>query len=230
MFAVMLASACAVIFDLDGVIVDTKEAHQASFVALGAEVGYTVTDEEFRHIFGRRNEEIFPLLFGQPLPTERVAWLADRKEAIFRDLIRGKICPLPGVLTLLPALRAAGFHLAIGSSTPRANVDLILASLEITDLFEVIISAENVTQGKPDPQVFCLGAARMGIPPAQCMVVEDAVAGVEAARNGGMQALAVTTNHARAALHAAHRVVDSLEEVTPAEILALITPPAPPAG
>ncbi|HEY3379635.1 MAG TPA: HAD-IA family hydrolase [Armatimonadota bacterium] len=217
------ASDCAVIFDLDGVIVDTKAAHKAAFLQLGDEVGYSMTDEQFRHAFGRRNEEIFPYLYGQPLPPERVAWLADRKEAIFRDLVRGKVQALPGVPKLLPALRDAGFHLAIGTSTPRANVDLILDALQIAALFETIVSAENVTKGKPDPQVFCLGAERLGIPPARCVVVEDAIAGVQAARRGGMKALGVTTNHERESLHEANRVVDSLAEVTPTDFLAMLT-------
>lgn len=139
-----------------------------------------------------------------------------------RDIIRGKVTALPGVLRLLPALRAAGFHLGIGTSTPRANVELILSSLGVTGLFQVIISSEDVTKGKPDPQVFLAGAERLGIPPARCVVVEDAVAGVQAALNGGMKAVGVTANHPREALGHATRVVDSLAELTPEDFLALL--------
>ncbi len=211
-----------VLFDLDGVIVDTKQAHLASFTQLGEEEGYVMTPEIFQHIFGRHNSDIFPLLYGHPLPAERVAWLSDRKEALFRDLIRGHITALPGVAALLPALAEAGYHLAIGTSTPRANVDLILGDLGFTRYFQAIVSAEDVTRGKPDPQVFLLAAQAVGVPPAQCVVVEDAVAGVRAARAGGMAALAVTTNHTRAALHEASRIVDSLAEVGPADFVALV--------
>ena len=219
----LVATDCAVLFDLDGVIVDTKDAHYESFVLLGKEVSYTIDDEQFRHLFGRRNDDIFPILYQRPLPEEQVRRLADRKEAIFRDLIRGNVTALPGVTTLLPALAAAGFHLAIGTSTPRENVAMVLASLGIAAYFHAIVSAEDVTVGKPDPQVFLLGAERLGIPPAQCVVVEDAVAGVQAALRGGMKALAVTTNHSREDLAIATRVVDSLAEVTPADFLALLT-------
>ena len=223
----LLADSCAVIFDLDGVIVDSKDAHEAAFIQLGREAGYSISAEQFRDTFGRRNEEIFPLLYGHPLPEERVRWLADRKEAIFRDMVAGQVTPLPGVRELLPALAAAGFHRALGTSTPRANVELILRELDLREYFETIVGSEDVNKGKPDPRVFSLGAERLGIPPALCVVVEDAVAGVAAALNGGMKALAVTTNHSRASLHAAHRVVDSLAEVTPADFLALIEACAP---
>jgi beta-phosphoglucomutase len=217
------AKNCAVLFDLDGVIVDSKDAHFAAFAQLGREVGYAFTAEHFLHTFGLRNEEIFPMLYGHDLPAERVRWLAERKEAIFREMVSGRVTALPGVLTLLPALAKAGFHRALGTSTPRENVELILRELDLLSYFETIVSAEDVTRGKPDPQVFSLGAERLGIPPAQCVVVEDAVAGVQAALNGGMKALALTTNHPRASLQAANRVLDSLEEVAPNDFLALIT-------
>lgn len=217
-----LATDCAVLFDLDGVIVDTGLAHHASFRQLGEEEGYQISDEQFRAIFGRRNEEIFPILFNSSLPDDRVAMLSDRKEEIFRSIIAGCVQPLPGITALLPALCDAGFQLAIGTSTPRANVDQILHELNLAQYFTAIISAENVSHGKPHPEVFTNGARALGVPAKQCVVVEDAVAGVEAALRGGMSALAVTTNHSRAALAAAHRIVDSLAEVTPEDFLMLI--------
>lgn len=219
----LLPDQCGVLFDLDGVIVDTKEAHFASFVKLGEEVGYPVTREQFQHFFGRRNNDIFPILYGKPLPEECIEELSDRKEAIFREMVRGCVAPLPGVRELLPALQRAGFHLAIGTSTPRANVELILDELHFTPYFAAIIAAEDVTCGKPDPQVFLLAAERVGRPPAHCVVVEDAVAGVQAALNGGMKALAVTTNHPREALRHATRVVDSLAEVGPTDFIGMLS-------
>jgi len=213
---------CAVLFDLDGVIVDSKEAHFLAFRQLGEEVGYPCTRETFTHIFGMHNNEIFPFLFGHPLPQTRITELADRKEAIVREIMRGHVQALPGARALVHALRDAGFHLAIGTSTPLANVELILGELGQREYFQVIVSAEDVTEGKPNPQVFLLGAERLGVSPDRCVVIEDAVAGVQAARNGGMKALAVTTNHSREALSKAERVVDSLEEVEPSDFLALL--------
>jgi beta-phosphoglucomutase family hydrolase len=215
--------ACAVIFDLDGVLVDSSACHYESFRRLGEEEGYTMTPELFRTIFGRRNPELFPIIYGHPLPASELDRLAERKETLFRELMRGQVRPLPGVLALVALLQAGGVHLAIGTSTPRENVTLILDELGLTDSFAVIVSAEDVSRGKPDPQVFCLAAERLGIPPARCIVVEDAVAGVQAARRGGMVAVGVTTNHPRAALSEAHRVVESLEELTLTDLMVLLT-------
>lgn len=213
---------CAVLFDLDGVIVDSKEAHFLAFQRFGEEAGYDFTRETFTHIFGMHNNAIFPIVFGHPLPQEEIDKMAERKETIVREMIRGHVAALPGAKALVRTLHEAGFHLAIGTSTPLANVELILGELGLREYFQAIISAENVKEGKPHPQVFLLGAQVLGIPPERCVVVEDAVAGVQAAHNGGMKALAVTTNHSREALSHAERVVDSLEEVRPQDFLRLI--------
>lgn len=211
-----------VLFDLDGVIVDSKAAHEAAFARLGEDAGYAFSHETFTRIFGMHNNDIFPILCGRALPQAEIDALAERKEAIVREMIRGRVQALPGVSALIPALQQAGFRLAIGTSTPRANVELILRELALAEYFDAISSAEDVQRGKPDPQVFLIAAERVGVPPARCVVVEDAVAGVQAAHHGGMAALAVTTNHSREALRAAERVVDSLAEVGPEDFLALV--------
>jgi len=214
---------CGVIFDLDGVLVDTREFHFRAFVSLGEMEHYRITEQMFRTIYGWHNADIFPYIYGHALAPSEVQRLAARKEELYREGIRGQVVAMPGVTELVHGLKAAGFHLAIGSSTPRANVDLVLSELRIKDLFQVIIAGEDVTKGKPDPQVFLLAAERLGIPPERCLVVEDAVAGVRAARRtAGMKALAVTTNHSREALSEAHRVVDSFTEVSPQDVLALL--------
>jgi beta-phosphoglucomutase len=213
---------CGIIFDMDGVIVDTAAYHFEAFARLGEEAGFNITEEQFRITFGWHNADIFPYLYGRPVPDEELARMAGRKESIFQQAIRGKVTALPGVSELVPALKAAGFHLAIGSSTPRANVDLILGELGFQPFFEAIASGEDVIKGKPDPQVFLLAAERLGVPPERCVVIEDAVAGVQAALNAGMKALAVTTNHSSEALRHAHRVVDRLTEVSAVDFLALL--------
>jgi beta-phosphoglucomutase len=215
-------AACGIIFDLDGVIVDTAAGHFASFVRLGEEAGFAMSREQFTALFGRHNNDIFPILYRHPLSPEQLASLQQRKEEIFREIVRGQLQALPGVPQLIPALAARGFHLAIGSSTPRENIDLVLDELRLADCFQAIAGGDDVTRGKPDPQVFLIAAERLGIAPAHCVVVEDAVAGVQAALSGGMKALAVTTNHPREALAHAHRVVDSLAEVTPDDFLRLL--------
>ncbi len=218
-----MATNMAVIFDMDGVIVDTTESHFKSFVELGEEVGYDMSRDLFKSIFGMHNNDIFPLLFNRQMSHDECNKLSDRKEDVFRDIIRGNVTALPGVLKLIPALKNAGFKVALGTSTAPKNVDLVLNDLDLMQYFDGMATAIDVVKGKPDPQVFLIAAKRIDMDPSRCVVIEDAVAGVQAALSAGMKALGVTVNHSREALSKAHRVVDSLEEVTPDDFINLIT-------
>ncbi|MEI6521731.1 MAG: HAD family phosphatase [bacterium] len=213
----------AVIFDMDGVIVDTTEGHYLSFVQMGKEIGYEMSRERFKFIFGMHNNDIFPLLLGHKLSQSECDKLSNRKEELFRNIIRGNVSALPGVIKLIPALKKAGFKIALGTSTAPENVELVLTDLKLMPYFDGMATAIDVVRGKPDPQVFLIAAKRVGIEPSQCVVIEDAVAGVQAALSAGMKAIGVTINHSREALSAAHFIVDSLEEVTPDDFYKLIT-------
>ena len=173
-------------------------------------------------MFGRRNNDIFPILYGHPLPPQQIDELSDRKEAIFREMDARRCRPAAGRARVAAGVEAAGFHLAIGTSTPRANVELILDELDFAAYFAAIVSAEDVTNGKPDPQVFLLAAERLGMPPAHCVVVEDAVAGVQAALQRRHESAGSDHQPLPRALHEATRVVDSLAEVTPEDFLAML--------
>jgi HAD superfamily hydrolase (TIGR01509 family) len=148
--------------------------------------------------------------------------IADEKEASFRRRIRQHVAPLLGVLELLKALAAAGFRQALASSAPLQNVRLIMKDLGIEGYFEVTVTEKDVTEGKPSPQGFLLAAQRLGVKPEDCIVIEDAVAGVTAAERAGMGCLAVTNTHPRSRLGEADLIVDSLEEVTVADIEGLL--------
>jgi beta-phosphoglucomutase family hydrolase len=203
-----------VLFDLDGVIVDSGECHKKSFFQIAHEEGIEMTDELFIEGFGRRNDEIFPMYLGRPLSQEKLDDLAERKEHIYREFMRESgVHPLPGVIEFIKDLKENGFKIAIGSSTCLKNIEFVLSSLGILDSFDAIVSAEDVTIGKPNPRVFVLGAERVGVVPKNCVVVEDAVAGVQAAKNGNMKALAVTTTRIAEDLYEADLIVDTLNEV-----------------
>ncbi len=212
-----------VIFDLDGVIVDTTEGHFISFLKLGEEIGYEMSRDIFKSIFGMHNNDIFPLLLGREIEPSECNQLSDRKEEIFRNVISGNISALPGVIELIPALKKEGFKIALGTSTAPENVELILTDLQLKQYFDGMATAIDVVRGKPDPQVFLIAAERIQINPDRCVVVEDAVAGVQAALSAGMKALGVTTNHSRTALSKAHLVVDSLCEMKTEDFAKLIT-------
>ena len=146
--------------------------------------------------------------------TAEVDAIAEEKEMTFRRLAGDKIKPLPGALELLKLLKDNGFSMAIASSTPAENIELVTGTLGIADCFQALVTGHDVTEGKPSPRVFLLAAQRLGVEPANCLVIEDAVAGVTAARRAGMACLAVTNTHSRQKLSEANLIVDSLEKVT----------------
>ncbi|MFQ5413131.1 MAG: HAD family hydrolase [Phycisphaerae bacterium] len=210
-----------VIFDMDGVLVDSADAHWRSWRQLADECGATVTEAQFAATFGRQNRDIIPFVFGD-MPDATCRRYADRKESIYRDLIRDDAPVVPGAVELVNRLYAAGAKLAVGSSAPRANIDLILDIMRVRDLISVVVSGDDVTRGKPDPQVFALCCRRLGLPPHQCVVIEDAPAGVEAAKAAGARAVAVLIHHPADAFARADMMVARLGDLTPAAVVSVV--------
>lgn len=215
----------AVIFDWDGVIIDSEDFHHRTWKLLSEEEGLILPPGAFELSFGMRNEQIIPNIFkwAQAEDTSRIQMLADRKEALYRKLVRQEgIEPLPGVRELLDALEAAGIPAAVGSSTPRANIDAVMEVIGVTAKFQAIVAAADVRQGKPHPEVFLTAAKRLGRPPECCVVIEDAHVGIEAARAGGFPVLAVATTHPIESLSAADECHAGLTTVTVESLRALI--------
>ena len=222
----------AAIWDVDGTLVDTAELHFNAWERLCRELGRPFSRADFAATFGKRNPEIFLQLFGPVFSAARIDELGTRKEDYYKDAARAGVALLPGARRLLLELHAAGFRQAIGSSAPRGNVDLILKLTETEGLFQAISSAEDTTRGKPDPQVFLVAAERLQVAPANCVVFEDAVAGVEAARAGGMKCVAVSFvgHHPADKLRAAGAdlVVPTLEKISVADVQRLYSSTSPP--
>ncbi len=213
----------AVIFDMDGVLVDSYQAHLESWRDVGAEHNLTMTDEQFAATFGRTSRDIIRNLWGDAIADADVPAVDDRKEALYREIIRRDFPAMDGASELLRALDGSGFAMAIGSSGPPANVQAVRDCLPGAELVAAQVTGMDVTRGKPDPQVFLMAAEKLGVDPARCAVVEDATAGVEAARAAGMAAVAITGTAERETLaEQAHIVVDSLRELTPDVIARLI--------
>lgn len=203
----------AVIWDLDGVIIDSGEEHRKAWHRLAQDEGLPLTDEQFWATFGWRNDDIIPALWG-PMPQERIRVLAEHKEQHFRELIRASAAPLPGALELLSGLHAAGYAQALASSAPIANIQLISDVLGLERYLTALVSGESVAQGKPAPDIFLRAAAQLGVEPSQSVVIEDAVAGIAAARAGGMHCIAVAGTRDLPGLRVADLVVRDLREVS----------------
>lgn len=212
----------AVIFDMDGVLVDSYHAHFESWKQLYGELGVEYTETAFAADFGRTSRDIVRRTLGTDFADERVGELDRRKEALYRDLIRENFPAMDGAGELIQALAEDGFRLAIGSSGPPENVALVVEKLAGGRQFDVAVTGADVTRGKPDPQVFLIAAERLGVPVAGCAVVEDAVHGITAAQRAGMAAIALTGTLERDELAAADAVVDSLRQLSPERIRALV--------
>ena len=203
------------IFDWDGVLIDSSAHHEASWERLAKERGLPLSEGHFKRGFGMKNEVVIPKVLQWGDQPERVQELSLRKEALYREIIleRG-ISTLPGAREWLEQLRENGIPSVIGSSTHRLNIEVCLQVLGLKDFFASIVSAEDVSHGKPDPEVFLVAATRIDRPPSQCVVFEDALVGIEAAHRGGMKVVAVASTNPFEALKNADVVVHRLDELS----------------
>lgn len=192
--------ASAALWDMDGTLVDSEEYHWLAWRDTMAAEGITITYDQFLATFGQRNDSILPLWLPAGASPERIERAGDAKEELYRKLVRERgLAPLPGAVEWVRRLGEQGWRQAVASSAPRANIDVVLEVIGLDGGFQAVVSAEDVTAGKPDPQVFLTAAARLGVPPERCIVVEDAAPGVEAARRGGMRCIGVSRKGSLAA-------------------------------
>ena len=211
-----------VIFDMDGVLVDSNEAHFETFQKMGRELGVSFPAELWKRTIGMHNKEIFPLWLGADLSPERARELAARKEAMYRELAETRLKAVPGVVALIEALHAAGFRLAVGSSGPRENVALAIRKLEIAPYLRAVVTGDDVTHGKPHPEIFLTAASRIELAPDRCLVIEDAPQGIRAARAAGMRVVGITTSREAEHLAEATRIISSFEELAVAGVAELL--------
>ncbi len=202
----------AVIWDLDGVIIDSADEHRRAWQRMAREDGITFTDADFWATFGKRNDDILPLHWG-PLTPERLQELANRKERYFREYILNAAVALPGSIELMKGLQEAGFRQALATSTPVENIRLISEVLHLERYLSELVSGESVARGKPAPDIFLKAAADLHVPPSHSLVIEDAVAGIQAARAAGMRCIAVAGARDLPGLRMADLVVHDLTEV-----------------
>jgi len=226
-----------VLWDLDGTLIDSSELHYEAWAQVMDELGRPLDRSLFAQSFGSRNDRILRELLRVAGTDEEIRELGERKELLYRERVSARGVPLlPGAALWLEQLKRTGWRQALATSAPRANIEATLEPLRLRSFFDAIVSADDVGRGKPDPLVFLTAAERLGLPPARCVVVEDAPAGVEGARRAGMASIGVLSSH-HASLDA-DLVVESLETLAPDAFEALLgqrhgpggaLPPRPPA-
>jgi beta-phosphoglucomutase family hydrolase len=211
----------AVLWDMDGVLVDTGNFHYKAWRKTFEELDISFDKEDFRKTFGMNNTGILEWVFGRKPKPEEVAEISDKKESLFRDLVKGKAKLLPGVLTWLGQFQAWELKQAITSSAPPENIEFLVAELKIKEYFNEIVSGFDLP-GKPNPDVFLEAADILEIKPGNCLVIEDAIAGVEGAKRAGMKCIAVTTTNSASNLSDADVVVDHLGNLNKKDFLSLL--------
>lgn len=209
----------AALFDWDGVLVDSKALHQAAWDQVGREFGYPHGPDDFRRHFGSQNRRAIKEILRWTSDGPQIERISVRKENIYRERLRAR--PeiwMAGSVPFVELLSAQGIPCAVVSSSPLENIDAVLGEGTLRSKFTAIVTAEDTRLSKPHPEGYLLGAARLGLPAARCVVFEDAPAGIEAGLAGGMRVVALTTTHAASELEQAHRVADALSP----ELLTLI--------
>jgi len=203
----------AVLWDMDGVIADTADYHYGAWRDVFGERGVAFSKEDFMRHFGRRHDTIIKFALGDKLTPEEVDAIAGKKQVLYRERVSKNVVPLPGAIELIKLLNEHRIKTAIATSAVLKNIDVILKGLGIQDSFQAIAYGTEVAEGKPSPQIFQLAATRLGVRPADCVVIEDAIAGVAAAKRAGMKCIAVTNSHPGMSLKNADLIVDTLEKV-----------------
>ena len=212
-----------IIFDMDGVLADTGPIHFKSWAKMAKEdANVDFSREFFEETFGQQSIPITRKLVGPEVDQVLVEEWANLKEQYYREMVKDKLEPLPGAIDLIKNLKVMGFKLAVGSSGPKENVELLLTTLKIKPYFDVIITAEDVKIGKPAPDVFLIIAKRLNINPEYCLVIEDAPVGIKAAKEANMCSIALTTTHTKDELFDADFIANDLSEVKVEDIIKIL--------
>ena len=177
-----------IIFDMDGVLINSNAAHLASWKKIAAQDGVSFSDEVFWKTFGMTSEYIVEKYWGNTtLTTKQISAIVDRKETAFRESVKEFVQPIEGSVDFVRFLLKKGYKMAVGSSAPRVNVEYVLDWLEIRDCFnECVVAGDEVKQGKPAPDIFLTAAKKLNTTPENCIVIDDSRSGVNAGKNAGM--------------------------------------------
>jgi len=220
LFYIWRQSQKAILWDMDGVIADSYSFHFAAWQETFAKRGIKFIKEDFNELFGTRNDFIIGSVMGRELSEGDVKVIVQEKEENFRRKATGSIRPFPGVVRLLNAIKRGNFKLGLVSSAPKENIALLLSELDLEGIFDCIVFGQEVSESKPDPQIYLLAARKLGVAPGDCVVIEDSPLGVKAAKTAGMKCLAIANTRPRQKLQEADKVADSVEDV---DLITLLT-------
>jgi beta-phosphoglucomutase family hydrolase len=213
----------AVLFDMDGVLVDNMAYHKDSWFEFCRRYGVRMTDEEFTSfVSGRVSREVLEYLFNKPLSAEEISRYTEEKEELYRNIYRPHIKPTEGLVEFLQSLKQKQVALAVGTSAPTSNIDFTLVTTGLRPYFDQVVDASFVKRGKPDPEIYLKAAEMLHVPPQNCVVVEDSLLGIQAGISAGMKVIGITTTHTQAELSQPHLIINNFHEVNYEKVLALL--------
>lgn len=213
----------AAIFDMDGVIADTNPFHVDSFRIFFDRYALKYDEADFKdHMYGKHNSYIMRHFFGKELNSEEIHALENEKEGLFREIYRAEATPVPGLVDFLTQLKSEGFALAVATSAPPANMDMVLDALDIRSYFDSTMSGDDVSRHKPDPQVYLQSAERLQAAPQDCIVFEDSHSGATAGLRAGMRVVGLLTTHQQDELPPCSRYIRDFREITADDVLAIL--------
>ncbi|HEX3044404.1 MAG TPA: HAD family phosphatase [Bacillota bacterium] len=204
-----------VIFDMDGVIVDTNPYHKKAWQSFCNRYGVFLSDREFKtEVFGRINKNALKYIFNKQLTFEEIEKYSAEKEKIFCDIYQDQVRPVNGLVNFLTQLQKEPcFKIGLATSAPKGNMDLVLDKLNLRGFFAVLVDASLVKEGKPNPEIFFITSRLLGTPPEDCIVFEDSISGINAATNAGMKTVGLTTTHPREELPQTKILINDFTEI-----------------
>ena len=203
----------AVIFDVDGVLIDSGQIHYESWKKLANEIGVAFSKQYFEKTFGKQGIPTLKKIVSKNVSDKQLHEWVELKEVYYREMIKDNLTALPGVIPLIKELKENSFKLAVATSGPPKNTTLLLKTLNINHFFDQIITAADIKNGKPAPDIFLMVSMNLNISPKNCLVIEDAPVGIKAAKKAKMKCIALTTTHERSKLVKADLIIDSLTEI-----------------
>ena len=205
----------AVIFDMDGVMVDNISYHIEALNIFCQRHNCSFTDEEFKqNISGKTTKEVMNYIFKRELNFQELINYTEEKESIYRDLYSKHLCPTKGLVKFLKILRENNIKIAVATAGPKINLDFVLKGIKADQYFEALVNGDMVENGKPDPEIYLKAAKLINVEPSSCIVIEDSIMGIRSGLNAGMKVIGITTVHSRAELKKADYIIDDFEQLS----------------